>query len=546
MAGGAAPHSDQPLSDGVQGHAARSVGSGVPATLIVVGLLATPDDLPADWINLTGAETAANIAEIVVNDTGVDVALEVYPPDLDRFLGPDGIGLTVIADGTALEPRVQLQEERQRKDRYSPYAGMIDPRTRREVPGPPADKRVVYVELSYPFHGPPAELELVPPMNAAGVASATIGFLLYHTTVPVVDFRYLSRPETLTLDWRDPWFTTFENRNLVRHHRWPQMTFLYVEPREVRHESLVRVRDLMAWTEDSPDVQRRLSEREQERLKANAGEFFLDRNPVTIDGARARRSGYRAEFLSISPSGLRTVDPGVEIDAAAALIGVSESYRVKALPQSAAVEWQLFDERADKVPTNVVDLAGPYPGFIDPSSPVMTWENYLTDWREPTVEPLPTGNDSWFDTTAIRLAVFGIPEPDTARAVIGELFRRQAIAFLERDTARRRQVQALLIADDAPASLYGELERVFAVPTAGGGVAGVTALGNVEIEQLDKIADGPGFSALASWQAELKGQHWGHVDQRRVRFRTLVDVVETNGNWKLRQLTVLEMRDREE
>jgi hypothetical protein len=39
----------------------------------------------ADWINLSGAEVAPNIAEIDVEDDGVRVALEVYVGDLQTF-----------------------------------------------------------------------------------------------------------------------------------------------------------------------------------------------------------------------------------------------------------------------------------------------------------------------------------------------------------------------------------------------------------------------------------------------------------------------------
>ena len=45
----------------------------------------------ADWINLTGAETAPNIAEIYVLEDRVKLVLEVYVGDLELFeaLVPD-------------------------------------------------------------------------------------------------------------------------------------------------------------------------------------------------------------------------------------------------------------------------------------------------------------------------------------------------------------------------------------------------------------------------------------------------------------------------
>jgi hypothetical protein len=44
-----------------------------------------------------------------------------------------------------------LREPRQRIDRLSVFAGTINPFTRQRAPEAPADKRVLYVELSYPF-----------------------------------------------------------------------------------------------------------------------------------------------------------------------------------------------------------------------------------------------------------------------------------------------------------------------------------------------------------------------------------------------------------
>ena len=84
------------------------------------------------------------------------------------------------------------------------------------------------------------------PLDAEGRPRATIGFIVYHKSVPVIDFRYLGAPSTLTLD-PDPWYSAFDNPNLKRHHKDALMSYLYVEPYEVRHEILTRVKDLGEW-----------------------------------------------------------------------------------------------------------------------------------------------------------------------------------------------------------------------------------------------------------------------------------------------------------
>ena len=55
------------------------------ALFLLLSLLLLAVQARADWINLTGAETAPNIAEIYIFDDHVKVQLEIYPDDLETF-----------------------------------------------------------------------------------------------------------------------------------------------------------------------------------------------------------------------------------------------------------------------------------------------------------------------------------------------------------------------------------------------------------------------------------------------------------------------------
>lgn len=54
------------------------------ATLVLIFVLAP--SVMADWINLSGAQSAPNIAEIYVEDDHVRLVLEIYIGDLDKFV----------------------------------------------------------------------------------------------------------------------------------------------------------------------------------------------------------------------------------------------------------------------------------------------------------------------------------------------------------------------------------------------------------------------------------------------------------------------------
>ena len=51
--------------------------------LLILLLCSSP--VRADWINLTGAETSPNIAEIYFRDDHVQLVLEAYVGDLETF-----------------------------------------------------------------------------------------------------------------------------------------------------------------------------------------------------------------------------------------------------------------------------------------------------------------------------------------------------------------------------------------------------------------------------------------------------------------------------
>jgi hypothetical protein len=181
---------------------------------------------------------------------------------------------------------------------------------------------VLYAEIIYPFAGKPAELTMVPPLDPQGHAEVSIGFIVYHKAVPVIDFRYLGAPAKLNLDWEDPWYSKFDNPNLKRHHKSALMTFLYVEPYEVRHEILTRVRDLQEWMELGLRGDEYIEVDELEPLKQRIGEFLLGRNPVLVDGKPLKPILDRTNYVKVSLTGIQLVEKPERLEISTAIVGV--------------------------------------------------------------------------------------------------------------------------------------------------------------------------------------------------------------------------------
>ena len=592
-----------------------SAGRAAPGLWVACLSLLAPALVHADMLNLTGAETAPNIAEITVLDDRVNVRLEVYIGDLDRFIDlvPDALlkdggagrpsesermahfATRVLGvrgpDGEPLPAELVMAEPRLRVDRKSPFAGAINPTTGQRVPEPPADKRVLYAEIDYPFDGRPEFLTIFPPADADGNTLVTIGFIAFHKAVPVIDFRYLSAASTLRLDWGDPWYSRFDNRNLKRHHKSALMSFLYVEPREVRHEVLIRVRDLEDWIDLGLDGTASIDSGEQTMIKNRARRFLAGRNPLSIDGEAREPEGSRAEFVRVSPRGLTVVEEGQPIELSTAILGVILSYPVDNLPEGAVVEWDLFNERILRVPASSIDPAGPLATFVEPESPNIEWQNFLRTYVEPTVTPvtIDAGDGIRIPVASLVLALVAIaaaiaalrtrrgariacsavtvvvvvgaallhdvgavtirnplagpPDAAIAAEIVGAALGNVHVAYLE--TREDRLARALdgIVATDNVANVRAELDRALAIRVAGGGTARVRAVEDLVVEEVAPLSDRPGFSTLAEWTAMASAGHWGHQHERRIRFRALMELARDGDTWKIADLTVVDATD---
>ncbi len=583
------------------------------ASMLVLVLAATAVSSPsarADYISLSGAENAENVAEIYVLDDRVRLVLEVYVGDLETFeplvpasmyadpaeAAPLASRETVFADkvfrvvdetGAALPARFVMVEPRERVDRRSPFTGLINPTTRRRVPGPPDDKRVLYAEVEYPFEGQrPRKLTLVPPLDENGDAQVTIGFIAYHDTVPVIDFRYLGKPANLDLDWDDPWYSRFDHPNLIRHNQSAIATFLYVEPFEVRHELMVRVRDMSAFVDLGIDDLARLPAAEAAAVKNRIAEFLVDRNKVTIDGETPTPIIDRVDFVVAAQRGVQVLDASEDIDLNTALVGLIFAYVVDGLPQQVDVEWDVFPDGIERITATATDPAGPLQTFLTRDDRVHTWTNLLKTYRDPVFEPLGKGAvrtevPVWVVTLilgvaglgaavlawrvyaarrGVRVAVAGgavmllalaaaeqsyllfnfalpaslslKPAPEQAQQMVETLLQNSYRAFDFREEEAVYDKLATSVSGDLLTDIYLQNRRSFEIRQAGGAQARIK---DVEIVEVDAhpTRDGADLSLQVVWAARGEVDHWGHRHSRRNLYEAIVDLGIVESAWKI-------------
>jgi len=570
--------------------------------LLVLVVVISPRVLRPDALVITRAMLASTIAEIWVEQDSVVVEFEIGPGDIKAFrnLLPDELftrlgytpepwidrllkfveeDFTVRADDGPPSPgRLRALEVRERIQR--------DQVTGQALPNQPEEaETVVFARLAYPIPGRPASVTVGPATPETGAELASIGFVAYHGGLHVNDFRYLGRPERLALDWNDPWYSQFENRNLWRQYRSPVSAYLYVEPFEVRKEIVVRPRDLTQWGLDLGLADRDvIPVDEQEDIKRRVAEFLAERNPVAIDGQPAEGFLDRIHFIyrNLRTSGV--VQPPQDLPAVSATLGVIWVYPVSGLPGEVEMTWEMFSDRIDRIPAAATDEAGSLPYFLSEDDAVLRWENFLTNPTVPGLVPvldpprrsylflaasilalafllwmgsraladLRTGRSPAVRTLGIAglaAVVFGISLPmgmrsfrltdEDTRVVLGGLLLNVYKAFDYREEEVIYDALARSASGDLLTDIYLETRRSLELANQGGARAKVKSVD--VLDATNEPVDGDrGFRTRATWNVAGSVGHWGHVHQRLNQYEADLTVRVIDGAWRITDLEVIQ------
>jgi hypothetical protein len=555
----------------------------------------------ADLMPSTGAETAPNFAEITVLEDRVRLALEIGFADYAAFVPESSSAADLAADAepdpAALSPRtgatVTVRDDRGQP--LTPLVRTVEIRDRKPrqtamrlignaipTPARPISPRVIHAEIDYPFSEQPKRLTFAPPQGEDGVATVTLGFLAQHGRVPITDYRYLSVAETLQLDWADPWFSAFENPNLTRHHKSPLMSFISIEPREVRHEIIFRLRDLEEWTALELGDTQTLDAEQMARIWQAAKQFFGARNPVVIDGARRQPEVMDVKALDVSATGLQVLEDPQDLDRTTALLGIVLFYPQRTLPEQLTMTWELFPDGADTVPVRVTDPAGGVPGQVTPDRPEISWTNFLKSWEDPSISAVSLGARREIGVPFLSVLLLGLggvsavravrslarwrwtglallagaaaiathqvavlpvplpsgpPDGQAATGISDAMVRNASTAMLETQPETFEAALGSFVSAPEIGSVGAEMRRGLSVILPSGARARTDTIEGMTIEEI--TSHGDGLSLLASWTAQVSGGHWGHMHRRNIRYRALMDVEETDGAWMLHGLTVL-------
>jgi hypothetical protein len=364
----------------------------------------------------------------------------------------------------------------------------------------------------------------------------------------------------------------------------PIQSYLTVEAFEVRHEILVRLRDL----DDVLDLAAGgiIEIAEQAATRSRLEELVVPLTAMSIDGVSVEPVVERIDFLSVSAQGvLPRAQPVIE-RVEEAWTGVTLSAVTPRTPQEVALVWKSFPPGAREIPATVADPETSQTMTLTVEQPDLTWRNNLTEDPAPVVkavaiEPrrlalplvaLPLfvavglflvravrerGPALSFATARVTLSLALVvapigqvavalprvggstPTEGQARRILAGVLPNVYRAFEFREEAAVYDRLAVSVVGETLTDIYLEHRRALEMEERGGLRARVEAVEVPEVRSV-RAAEAGGFEADAIWLVGGTVTHFGHRHFRQNRYDARVAMVAVDNTWKIRSIELFD------
>ena len=319
---------------------------------------------------------------------------------------------------------------------------------------------------------------------------------------------------------------------------------------------------------------------EQAEVKRKAVEFLRNRNPVRINGEQAEGTVDRVHFIfrNLRTSGV--VDPPRDLDVISATLGVIFYYPVDSLPDEVTMEWELWDDDIESIPSSSTDEAGALPYRLSRDDAALTWQNVLKNPERPglvDIDAPPAVPRRWL----FGLAIFAIPlvaivilqrgkrvpaatpliavvgltavasvtlvqavrpsyvARERGDAILVGLLENVYRSFDYRDESVIYDALEQSASGELLTDIYLETRRSLELENQGGARANVKDVSIVESRH-EPLGNTTGFVSTCRWTVTGSVGHWGHVHQRTNQYRARLVVEAIDGRWKITELELLE------
>lgn len=539
--------------------------------LLLLSYLVTTQFALADWNSGVTIEDVSTRIAIDLADDGVNITVNLTASAITQLQGKTADSFALAAIG--IKSTKQLSPIIKRSPELNEKAALKNSVT----------------TVFFPFlnNAQPQQLEIIPDFKLIKQAGEQHMITVSHHGLAVIDHGILTHAEKLNLNWQDPWYSHFLNPELKRDHNDPVMAFLYLEPRQIKSEIVVRIKEMAGWTDLGLRDKKMIYPDEFASIKQKVGQFLLEQNKVSAAGKNLAPTLERVDYIRMGAADIQAYEPQQAQKQVATLIGVSILHQTKTLPAKVEWQWNLFNEKIQRVSIRAYDSAGLFDSYVTPKYPLFEWENMLGDIDLPelskssTTIPVPVEQNNnpeqyyglfgmvgflflslfscrfinpqvkpyaqliavlvtvatsyfLFQTGKLNLAING---PTLDKAKVKPAMRQLLWNVYQAFESTQEEVTYDQLAD----SVSGKLRETLYLQNRQSFLAQDGAwskVKSIEIKNLTESASSlnDGYLFDCEWLVVGEVIHWGHQHRRENLYRANIKISPENGNWKIFQL----------
>jgi hypothetical protein len=364
----------------------------------------------------------------------------------------------------------------------------------------------------------------------------------------------------------------------------PVMSYLSVEPYEVRQEILLQARAAVQFLGVDDEGMGSIPVQSLEPVKSGILDAVQDANPVFIDEQAAAPVLARADFVTLGPAGVIVRPEPVTESLDNGIIGLTLVYETPGMADEIRIDWRLFSETVQKIEATTTDPFGGATMILSPVENELHWKSRLSGYRVPVIEevtverpklpvvsiivflvafflwilsirrkPLRSGRPVLLGFAALGFVAYpflrfpvDLPwvaqwKPSTERTsiILDGLLTNVYRAFDVRDEDRVYDRLATSVMGDQLSQIYLENRRALELENRGGAQANVDEVELLSVNRVTTSEDG-GFVADAVWTVSGSVSHFGHTHYRRNKNHALVTFVKDRDIWKIRGIELIE------
>lgn len=359
----------------------------------------------------------------------------------------------------------------------------------------------------------------------------------------------------------------------------PIMSYLSVEPFEVRHEILVNAGTALELIGMEDSWMGSMPVEEQELVKAQLLDLFGKNNRTLIDSKEVTPVLTRIDFVTLGATGVFIRSEPIRESLGDGIIGITLVYETETLAKDISINWDLFTEDMELIEATTVDPFGGASLIITPEKNVLEWEQTLSGYEVPKVEeiaiekprlpvvsfiflliaiillilPGKKYRSASIILVGIALVIYPFirfsmnislinqwkPSVERSTKIIDGLLTNVYRSFDYRNEEAVYDRLAISVMGDQLAQTYIEQRKGLEIENRGGASAKVN---DVDVFKIHNVFAGEhsDYGIETSWTINGSVSHFGHMHYRQNRYRAIIWIAPNEGNWKIREMEIIE------